>query len=187
MTHGVLIPSAIAAMNVDAWNRAAIAAADDIDNGNFVALASKSVAAGYSEVWSATKPATTTPGLTGLWMVYSPEVVITVSGNSEYKGIDPDPRNFVNLHGLVMSVFKPSLGDLLLMSADCFSTSVAKGTNTFANATDTTGGYQLVWGASQTGSVTSLHLVATSYISIGSGVLGNTQRVTAYQMEVVGL
>ena len=54
----------------------------------------------------------------GIWMAYSPEVVVTVSGSNKFKGIDPDVRNFVNLNGDVFSAFKPQVGDILKMTVD---------------------------------------------------------------------
>jgi hypothetical protein len=179
MAYGILIPNAIAALNVDAWNRSAVSASA-VENGNIVILASKSTTAGESEVWTATVPSSGA-GLTGVWICYEPEVVLTAS---KYKGLDPDPRNFVNAIGDIFSVFKPQLGDILTMSADCFSGAFSS--HTHANATNSTGGLKLVWGSSQTASVFSVKYLATSYVSIGTGAIDN-QRVVMYDVEVVGL
>jgi hypothetical protein len=186
MSHGVLIPQSIAALNVDAYNRSAICATA-LDNGNAVILSAKSTTSQEGEVYTAVAPNTGSV-LTGLWMVYEPEIVLTTSGNSIYKGLDPDPRNFfipasTASARYVFSVFKPQLGDILLATADCFYGSV--GANTYVNA-GATGTWELEWGSSQTGSVLSMHVIGTSYISIATGSI-DTQRVTAYQFEVVGL
>lgn len=179
MAQNVTILNKVAAQNVDAWNRSAVAGVN-VDNGNIVILTGLSATAGQDEVWTAVTP-TTSDGLTGVWMVYEPEVVLT---NEKYKGLDPDPRNFYVPDGTVFSVFKPQLGDIVTMTADGLAGT--KSTNTFVNATNSTGGLKPVWGASQTASVFSMKLLETTYISIGSGAI-DTQRVTAYKFEVVGL
>lgn len=178
MAHNILIQNAVAAQNVDSYNRSA-SIASAVDNGNLVALGGYSVVAGEGEVFAATVPASGT--LTNLWMVYEPEVVVT---NAQYKGLDPDPRNFFIPSGKVFSVFKPQIGDIVTMTADGLAGT--KSTNTFVNATDTTGGLKPVWGASQTASVFSMKLLETTYISLATGAM-DSQRVTAYKFEVVGL
>lgn len=176
MAHNILIPEAIQATNIDALNRSVVGSAD-IDNGNAFILASKSTTAGEGEVFVATQPAT--GSLSGLWLAYEPEVVVTVSGNSKYKGIDPDIRNFTNVTGTVFSAFKPKVGDILLYTADGITGT--KGSNTYAVAAN--GQYALAW-ASAAISGLSLKLLATKYITIGTGAIGST-RVTAYEFEVV--
>ena len=180
--HGVLIPEAIKAMNVDALNRSVVYPSGTLDNGQIVVLASKSTTAGESEVWTATVPATGT--LTQLWMIYSgDEIGVT---NAQYKGLDPDPRNFVTAAGKVVSAYKPQVGDIVLMTAECLAGT--KSSNTFINATDSTGGLNLLWGASQTASVLSYKLLSdVKYINIPSGAIGDNQRVTAYEFECVGI
>jgi hypothetical protein len=179
MANSVIYPLKIQATNVGSYNRAAVAAVD-LEQGAAVVLTGKSATAGETEVWAAV-PASTSDGLTGCWLAYSQEVVETISGSSVYKGIDPDPRNFINKATKVMDVVKPKIGDLWLMSVDAFTG--AKGANTFANCTDSTVGL-LVWGTSATSSVLSLAYRQTSYISISDGTIG-TQRIVAYVMEVV--
>jgi len=179
MAQNVLIPNAIAAQDVNAFVRNAVASTN-VDNGNIVILSALSATAGESEAWTALTP-TTSDGLTGVWMVYEPEVVVT---GAKYKGLDPDPRNFFVASGKVFSCFKPQLGDIVTMTADGLAGT--KSTNEFVNATNSTGGLKPVWGASQTGSVFSMKLIETTYISIGSGAI-DSQRVTAYKFQVVGL
>jgi hypothetical protein len=179
--HGVLIPEAIAAMNIDALNRSAIYSSGTLDNGQIVALLTKSTTAGESEVWTATVPAT--GSLTSLWMVYSgDEVVVT---DSKYKGLDPDPRNFFTPAGKVVSVYKPQVGDIVLMNAECLAGS--KSSNTFINATNSTGGLNLLWGSTKTSSVLSYKLLDdTKYISLATGAI-DSQRVTMYEFQCVGI
>ena len=169
MSYGVMIPVAIAATNVDSWNRSCVSYASDFENGGLCALATgKSSIAGESELWLATVPATA--NLKTDWIVYDPELVWTGS----YRGLDPDVRNYYVAKYRTFSAFKPQVHDLLLMDADCFTGAI--GANTFAAATD--GQTQFVWTATQSASCIALSLVATQYISIGTGLL-NDQRVTA--------
>jgi len=184
MAYSVLVPNQIMAKNVDSLNRSAVCASN-VENGNLLVLASKSATAGESEVWTATVPSTSA-GLTGLWMAYEPEVVVTVSGSSQYKGLDPNPQNFINLAGDVFSAFKPQLGDIVQITADGLSGTYIAGTTTHVNAVDTTGGLQPVWGNSQTASVFSMKLLAVQNLPLATGAI-DTQRITAYQFEVVGL
>jgi hypothetical protein len=179
MSHGVLIQNKVAALNIDAFNRAVISASA-IDNGNVFNLLSKSSTAG-SEVWLATQPAT--GSLVNLWMAYEPEVVQTVSGNSTYKGIDPDPRNFYNIAGDVFSAFKLQVGDIITVTADAIGGS--KSSNEYVVATNED--YELNWSATTIASGVNLKLMDTTYMSIGSGSAIGTQRVTAYQFEVISV
>jgi hypothetical protein len=184
MSHAVLIPNQIAAMNIDAFNRSCVSASD-VDNGNIVILSGKSATAGQGEDWTGVVPSTS-DGLTGVWVAYEPEIVVTYSGSYAFKGLDPDPRNFYNKAGNVFSIFKPQTGDILTITADGLAGTYVSGTTTHVNATNSTGGLKPVWGSSQTASVFSMKLLAVTYISIPDGSIG-TQRVTAYQFEVVGL
>ena len=177
--HAVLQANQVASMNVDSLNRSIVSALA-LDNGNIVILSGRSATAGEGEVFTAIAPSSSN-GLTGVWMVNEPEVVLS----SGYKGLDPDPRHFTNDIGKICSAFKPQLGDIITLTAEAFSGSKG-GSDTFANATDSTGGVKLVWGTSQTASVFSVKLLETTYISIADGSIGD-QRVTAYKFEVVGL
>jgi hypothetical protein len=185
MTHGILVANKIAAMNVDSYNRTAVCASD-LDNGNVVVLSAKSTTSGEAEVWTAIEP-TTSNGLTGLWMVNSPDsVVVTVSGSNEYKGIDPDPRNFVNIAGKMIDVYKPQLGDIITMTTTSLAGSYVANTTTHINATNSSGGFKLLWGNSQTGSVLSYKFLGVKYFSIGTGAI-DSQRIASYEFECVGL
>lgn len=180
--HGILVPEAIAAAQVDAWNRSVISASA-LDNGNVVVLAAKSSTSGEGEVWTATEPSTSA-GLTGLWMVYSGEEIPVT--DSRYKGLDPDPRNFWTPAGKVVSAYKPQLGDIILVNAEALTGTYIANTTTHVNATNSTGGYKLLWGNSQTASVLSYKLLGVKYFSLATGAI-DTQRITAYEFECVGL
>ncbi len=184
--HGVFEPTAIAATSNDAWVRN-IVCASALDNGNIVKLkGGKSATDGESEVWTAVVPSAA-DGLTNLWMVYSgEEIPLAVSGDSVYKGLNLDPRNFYTLADKVVSAYKPFLGDIIKVSDAALTGSFILNTTTHVNAVDNTGGFKLLWGNSQTASVLSYKLIAVSYISLATGAI-NTQRQDAYVFECVGL
>lgn len=177
MSYGVIVQSKVAALNIDSKNRAAVSASD-YENGSVGYFSAKSATTGEAEVWTMTAPVT--GSLTNLWMAYEPEVVTTISGSSKYKGLDPDPRNYISKAGDIFSVFQPMVGDLILMSVDAVTGT--KSTNTYVVATNAA--QKLTWAASAVTGL-SLHLVdGSSYMSIGTGAIDN-QRVTAYLFEVV--
>ena len=180
MTHAVLVQSKVSAKDIDAYNRPAVNSADALDNGNVIILATEDTSATYgqTEVWDATKPATAT--LSGAWMVYEPEVVLTVSGTKTYKGIDPDPLDFYIPATTVFSAFKPKVGDIILMTGDGF-TAGSGAASAFANAADAD--YHLIWAAAK-GAGLDFAYISTSYVSIGDGSIG-TQRTVAYKLQCV--
>jgi hypothetical protein len=179
-----MIPSKVAALNIDSYVRSAVCAAA-LDNGNLVSLYGGQVTAtaGQPEVWTAGQPATGV-GLTHLWMVGEPEIVTVVSGNNKFRGIDYDPRNFYNAIGDVMTVFKLSVGDIFKITADGLSGSSSTGNFIVA----ANGAYLWTWAASTAaGSACTAQLVnATDYISIPDGSIG-TQRVLAYKFQVIAV
>lgn len=180
MAYGILHLDAIQATNIDALNRSAKGSAD-LENGNIVRLLTKSTAAGEDEVWVATQPAASA-GLQNLWMVADDVYVRTYSGSNVFLNIDNDPRNFIVKSGKVFKAFKPQVGDILTLSADALAGE--KGSNGYVVATAST--YDLTWAAAAVSGL-SLKLIATNYISIPSGTLGDTQRVVSYQFEVVAI
>lgn len=179
MSYGVIVPNVIQAQDIDALVRSA-KSATAVENGFVGQLATMSAVAGEREVFVMTAPSASA-GLTNLWMVGEPEVVVTTSGSSKYKGIDPDPRNFIVAIGDIFTVFQPKVGDIITMSADALVGSSVTGNYVVATATD----FQLNWAAAAVSGL-SLKLLETTYISIADGSIGN-QRVTAYRFEVVAV
>jgi hypothetical protein len=174
--HGVLIPEAIAALNIDSYNRSVISSASSIDNGMVFQCTTKAWTSGSgAEVFNIAAPAT--GSLVNLWMAYSgDEIVLT---DSKYKGLDPDPRNFFNAQGKVFSAFKPQVGDIILLSGEAITGTV----DAYANAANTA--YQLTWSATSAGTgLLSFKKLATKYISLATGAI-DTQRVTAYELECI--
>jgi hypothetical protein len=178
--HAILIPQQIAAQNIDSLTRSAYATATNFDNGNVCKLTTHGAASGQAEVWTAVAPSTGA-GLTDIWMAYSPELVWTGS----YRGLDPDVRNFYNAYPRVFDVFSPQVHDIFLLTGNGIATGTGVGA-AFINCTDASG-VKLEWAASSPGTCFAAKLIATQYISLAGGTLGETQRVTAYQFEVVHL
>lgn len=178
--HGILIPEAVAATNVDSFNRSGVATFD-VDNGHIVELGGKSTTAGESEVFSAS--AASGSSLVSLWMVYQGDEVVTT--DSRYKGLDPDPRNFFVPAGKVFSCFKPQLGDIILITSAGLSGSQPTASYTHVNGT--VASPVLTWGTSQTADVLSFKYLATKYVSLATGTLADLQRVVAYEFECVGV
>jgi len=178
--HAVLEKLAVASKGIDSENRFA-QCASALDDGNIVQLLTKSTDASEGEVWVATAPASAS--LENLYMVAELGVVsVFAADGSEYKGINSDPRNFYTIAGRTFTAFLLHKNDVVRLTAEAFS-GAKGGSDTFANAAD--GLFTLVWGTSQTASALSLKLIATNYISIGSGTLGSTGRVTAYDFKVL--
>lgn len=170
----ILVQNDVQAADVGALNRVAKASVA-VENGQAVALSGKTGVAGEGIVWTAGTPATAT--LSGLWLAYSPEIVVTASGSNQYKGIDPDPRNFTNVAGVPFDVFKPKVGDILQYT----SIAGTKSTNTYAVAVD--GSLSLTWAAAAISGL-SLKLISETTQSIGTGTIG-VSAITAYVFEVV--
>lgn len=178
MAYSFLRTNKIMATNVDSLVRDGVSAATVMENGFLVGLLTKSATTGEGEVFAATQPVT--GALQNLYMVNEPVVISVTDANGVvvYRG-DGDPRNFSIPALQVFSAFKPQPGDIIELTADGFTG--ARGANTFANATDQQ--YALVWGGSQTASVLSFKYLGDSYVSIGSGTLGATQRVVTHVLE----
>lgn len=179
--HGVLIKNAVVASDVNAYVRYAMAGSSvDLDNGNVFRLDTQNTAStsGYSEVWDVSAASGSGSTLNNLWMAAQEGVNLTIDGTLIYAGINDDPRKFYNKGARVFTAIKPQAGDIVTMTSDCFSNAIAG--NTFANSSDAS--YELTWGATQTSAALSFKLIATTYISIGSGAI-DSQRVTAYKLQ----
>ena len=172
MANGVLIQNSVMAKNVDALNRSAKSAAEMM-NGYLVSLTAKETGVGEEDLWTAAQP--TTGDLYSLWMVYSPEVVITAS---KYKGLDPDPRNFSIPIGDAFDCFKPQVGDIITLTADAMSGSV----DTHIVAANAA--YKPAWASAVAAATFSAILIKTTTISLGLGTIAS-QRVIAYEFEVL--
>jgi hypothetical protein len=171
--HSVLIPSAIAAMNIDSLNRS-VMSASAVDNGNVFTMGAEYTSGSLIEVFAITQPSAGSAA--GLWMAYSgDEIVVT---DSKYKGLDPDPRNFFNAAGKVFSAYKPQVGDIIVLNAEAFSNSFSSHTY----AVNTGSEFRLHWETVAASSGLCYKYIATTYISLATGAIDD-QRETAYKLE----
>ena len=183
--YGILIKSRVAAKNVDSWNRSAVTvgatAGSNVDNGNVFRLDSQSTVSGWGEVWSVTVPTTNGSTMNSLWMAASPEVNVTIDGALQYRGLNADPRRFTNVAGSAFDAIKLQVGDVIMVSSDAISGSPSTGL--FVQPTN--GSVLLAWSATQTASTFCAKQLQETYISIGTGGLGDSQRVLAYKLQVI--
>lgn len=177
MAKSILIPTLVAAKNVDSLNRSFVSTAD-LDNGNVFGKGELSTNSNESQVYKTVTPAT--GSLSGLYMAFSPEdVVLTDDLGNQFKVGTLDPRAFTNRANVVFSGFKPQVGDLVLISADGISGETAK-----AYAVATNGSSVLAF-ADDAITGLSFKVVETTYISVASANNIGSQRVTAYLLECV--
>jgi hypothetical protein len=149
-----------------------------------MALNGQSTVNGEGEVWEATAPAAATA--TGLWMAWSPEVVITrawegITGQApaiDMKNVIVDPRAFTNLSGYVFDAFLLVKGDIIEMTGDGIT-----GIDTATYLVPTAGAFVLA-AATEAGTGLSLKKIGTSKLHIGNTAL-NKPFVTTYKFEVV--
>ena len=176
MAKSILIPTLVAAKNIDSLNRSFVSTVD-LDNGNVFGKGELSTNSNESQVYKTVTPAT--GSLSGLYMAFSPEdVVLTDDLGNQFKVGTLDPRAFTNRANVVFSGFKPQVGDLVLISADGIS-GEAKGYAVAAN-----GASKLAFNETA-GAGLSFKVVETTYISLASANNIGSQRVTAYVLECV--
>ena len=178
--HGILLKKSVAAQDVLAWNRYALAgSAVDIDNGNVFRLDAQNTAgtSSYEEVWDVSAASASASTLNNLWMAGTEKVNLLSDGTHSYLGLNDDPRLFYNIGGKVFDAFKPQPGDIIELSSDAFSNTISG--SAFANSASAS--YELAFGAAQVANSLSFGVLATVYFSIGSGAI-DTQRVTAYKL-----
>lgn len=169
MANNVVIKSRVAAYNVDAYNRTAVCA-EDIENGCVFKLTKYSVNEDESMVWQAEQASATD---TGLWMATSPEVVIIRDGMGvEYKGLNVDPRAFVNYAGNMIDATKLIPGDIIEMT--CANITNA---DTMEYLVPDTANFKLT-GSATAGTGLCLHKIGTSILHIGSSMMQDSHPVT---------
>lgn len=148
---GFIYETQIAAKDVDALNRFAVATVD-VDGGTLVSLGAKT-----DDVFAATVATAGTGG--GLWMAYNPSEHLVKIGDNVYAGesLNVDPREYTNLANRTMDVFKPQVGDLIGFTAPNFATGEEANAEVGKFMEVTTGGYEIK--ASATASTTSFKIV----------------------------
>ena len=182
--HGIVVLDRVQATDIDSYNRTAISALSDLDNGNVFQLLTQDTTAadGQKEVWYATAPATSSPGLKYLWMAYSPEVVLTVSGSNQFKGIDNNPTNFYNIEGQLIDAVMLQPGDIVTITGDALGGTKASASYTHVVATN--GTYQLTWATGAISGLSLAWLKTTTISKPTAGAIAETQHVVAYQFQV---
>lgn len=170
----VLMPTLVAAKNVDSYNASFIDMENDIENGAIIA------AGDYSEeqVYEVAE----VEELHNLFMVFSPEDTILTDGTgNEYKiGIN-DPRTFTNVKGKVFSAYRPQVGDKILISAE----GIEGTADDFAVAE--AGKNKLQFASAAVEGLSYKVLDDSAYISIGGATAIGSQRVEAYLLECVAI
>ena len=170
----VLIPSLVAAKNVDSYNATFMSATDDIDNGMVFA------AGDYSE--EQVYDVAAISDLHNIFMAFSPEdTIITDAMGNEYKiGIN-DPRTFTNVKGKVFSAYRPQVGDKILISATGIEGTAAD------FAVVAAGENKLQYADAAVDGLSYKVLNADTYISIGGATNIGSQRIAAVLLECVAI
>jgi len=114
MAYGVLIESSIQAKDIDALNRFAVSSTTAVAGGGLVALTAPTTQG--EDRWTATVPAT--GALTGLYMAYNPSGKYTVVNGKYFAGLSADPRDYTNVQSKSFTVFKPKVGDEIVITVD---------------------------------------------------------------------
>ena len=171
MSYSVLIAGEIAAKNIDSLNKFGKATVD-VENGHVVALGDKSNVKGENDVYNVNVPATATLASDIFYMVNEP---VNVLVNGKYSGLTDDPREFNIPAGKKFTMYKPLIGDEVVITADGLAGT--KGENTYVVPAD--GTTKLTWAADGTGVSLAYKYVGDTYVSIGN------ERVTAYRFICV--
>ena len=168
----ILILSSVAAKNVDAFNKSGKHATVAVENGNVVVIGDKSTTAGEKDVFVCTTPATAGLATDIFYMVYEAPLPVV---DSKYKGITDDPREFSIPAGDIFNMYKPQVGDEIILSDDGISGD--KSTNTHIAPANNT--CELTWTSDISSISLGYKLEATTFISVGN------ERVTAYKFTCV--
>lgn len=170
----VLVPTLVAAKNVDSYNASFIDENNDYENGAIIAAGDYSKEQVY-EVAAVSE-------LHNLFMVFSPEdTIITDAAGNEYKiGIN-DPRTFTNVAGKVFSAYRPQVGDKILITAE----GIEGTADDYAVAA--AGENKLQFASAAVEGLSYKVIDASTYITIGGATNIGSQRVAAYLLECVAI
>jgi hypothetical protein len=171
MAYSVLIAGEIAAKNIDSLNKFGKAAVA-VENGHVVALGNKSNVKGENDVYNVNVPATATLATDIFYMVNEPVDVLV---NGKYSGLTDDPREFNIPAGKVFTMYKPMVGDEVVITTD--GVAGTSGENIYvAPANGTT---KLTWTDDVAGVSLAYKYVGDTYVSVGN------ERVPAYRFICV--
>jgi len=170
MNYSVLIAGEIAAKNIDSLNKFGKAAVA-VENGHVVALGDKSNVKGENDVYNVNVPTTNTRASDIFYMVNEP---VNVLVNGKYSGLTDDPREFNIPAGKVFSMFKPMIGDEVVITEDGLAGNKDNNTHVIpANGT------KLTWATNISDVSLAYNYVGDTYVSIGN------ERVSAYRFICV--
>ena len=169
MAYSVLIAGEIAAKNIDSLNKFG-KANFDVENGHVVALGKRSDTKGENDVYNVNKPATATLATDIFYMVNEP---VNVLVNGKYSGLTDDPREFNIPAGKVFTMYKPMVGDEVVITVNGID---GNKNDYIAPANNTT---KLTWTDSISNVSLAYKYVGDTYVSIGN------KRVDAYRFICV--
>lgn len=171
MANTVLVQTKCTSMNVDAYKKVGVASTA-IQNGTPLVLGAISSTAGQGEVFSVTAP---TGIVKGLYMAYSPEVVVTADGSLQFKGLDADPRDFENVANVPFDIFylNPNI-DMIQVTAPFFASGKDPATITGATVVElnSSGAFEAKVSATSDYAGTGFSIVKSDPIVIANGALG---------------
>ncbi len=172
MSYSVLIAGEIAAKNIDSLNK--FGKADfAVENGHVVALGVKSTAKNEAFVYTVNKPADATLASGIFYMVNEP---VNVLVNGKYSGLTDDPREFNIPAGKVFTMYKPMVGDEVVITVDGLAGTKEGGNTHVVPANNTT---KLTWTNDISDVSLAYKYVGDTYVSIGN------ERVPAYRFICV--
>lgn len=177
----VLVQTHVEAMDIDALNRVGVYSSD-VENGTALVCGVQSSTAGQKHVFSVTPASSVAKGL---WMAYSPEVVTTVDGSLVFRGLDADPRHFVNKANKPFDMFKPVAGvDLIQVTKDFFETNYDPATVTGATYVEiqSDGKFRAVVSPTNNFAGLQFKIFAKEDIIIANGAIGG-EAVDAWILE----
>ncbi|MBR0369314.1 MAG: hypothetical protein IJH63_01160 [Methanobrevibacter sp.] len=177
MAKIVLIPSLVAAKNIDSLNQSFLDSSNDYDNGMVFK------AGAYDSAKQTYTPAAIGSGeLHDVYMAFSPEdSIMTDEMGNQYKIGLNDPRNFTNSKGLVFSAYRPQVGDKILISANGIEGTADDYAVVAAGET------KLQYASAAVSGLSYKVLDDSAYISIGGASAIGTQRVAAVLLECVAI
>ena len=167
MAYSVLIAGEIAAKNIDSLNKFG-KANFAVENGHVVALGEKSTAKNEAFVYTVKKPANLATDI--FYMVNEP---VNVLVNGKYSGLTDDPREFNIPAGKVFTMYKPMVGDEVVITVN----GIDGNKNIYIAPDDDT--TKLTWTDDITGVSLAYKYVGDTYVSIGN------ERVSAYRFICV--
>ena len=169
MAYSVLIAGEIAAKNIDSLNKFG-KATFPVENGHVVALGEKSTKKNEAFVYTVKENADAATDI--FYMVNEP---VNVLVNGKYSGLTDDPRQFNIPAGKVFTMYKPMVGDEIVITTHGIED--GKEDNTHVVPTD--GKTKLTWTKNISNVSLAYKYVGDTYVSIGN------ERVPAYRFICV--